>query len=186
VANDFPARAEAIADEIAAAKPDLVGLQEATLYRTDVPPDGPATRAETVALDFLATLEAALQARGLSYEAVTTFSCCHAVDLHNPNPTLTKRIDLVLTRAGSRRCRRRSSARRPQTARPPASGLPTTPASSRPCACRTSRKKATPELARRSRAACAVQAARRAALNRVESARKAATLSGRNAWCGIV
>jgi endonuclease/exonuclease/phosphatase family metal-dependent hydrolase len=46
VANDFPARAEAIADEIAAAKPDLVGLQEAALYRTDVPPDGPATRAE--------------------------------------------------------------------------------------------------------------------------------------------
>ena len=25
-------------------------------------------------------------------------TCCHAVDLHNPNPTLTKRIDLVLTR----------------------------------------------------------------------------------------
>jgi endonuclease/exonuclease/phosphatase family metal-dependent hydrolase len=27
-------------------------------------------------------------------------TCCHAGDLHNPNPTLTKRIDLVLTRGG--------------------------------------------------------------------------------------
>ena len=23
-------------------------------------------------------------------------TCCHAVDLHNPDPTLTKRVDLVL------------------------------------------------------------------------------------------
>jgi endonuclease/exonuclease/phosphatase family metal-dependent hydrolase len=27
-------------------------------------------------------------------------TCCHAVDLHNPDPTLTKRIDLVLTKGG--------------------------------------------------------------------------------------
>jgi hypothetical protein len=27
-------------------------------------------------------------------------TCCHAVDLHDPSPTLTKRIDLVLTRGG--------------------------------------------------------------------------------------
>jgi endonuclease/exonuclease/phosphatase family metal-dependent hydrolase len=27
-------------------------------------------------------------------------TCCHANDLHNQNPTLTKRIDLVLTRGG--------------------------------------------------------------------------------------
>jgi hypothetical protein len=26
--------------------------------------------------------------------------CCHATDLHNPDPTLTKRVDLVLTRSG--------------------------------------------------------------------------------------
>jgi hypothetical protein len=52
-ANDFPARAQAIADEIAAAKPDLVGLQEAELYRTDVPPDGSASPAGTVAYDFI-------------------------------------------------------------------------------------------------------------------------------------
>ncbi len=73
-ANDFPARAEAIADEIAGAKPDLVGLQEATLYRTDVPPDGPATPAERVAYDFLGLLVDALAQRGLSYEPVSVFS----------------------------------------------------------------------------------------------------------------
>ena len=62
--NDFPARAQALADEIAAAEPDLVGLQEAMLFRTDVPPDGPATPAETVAYDFVDLLVAALaQAR---------------------------------------------------------------------------------------------------------------------------
>jgi endonuclease/exonuclease/phosphatase family metal-dependent hydrolase len=27
-------------------------------------------------------------------------TCCHADDLHNPDPTLTKRIDLVLARGG--------------------------------------------------------------------------------------
>jgi endonuclease/exonuclease/phosphatase family metal-dependent hydrolase len=73
-ANDFPARAEAIADEISAAQPDLVGLQEAELYRTDFPPDGPATPAETVAYDFIQLLVNALAERGLSYEAVDVFS----------------------------------------------------------------------------------------------------------------
>src|SRR5262249_23238694 len=73
-ANDFPARAQAIADSIAAAKPDLVGLQEAELYRTDAPPDGPATPAETVAYDFIQLLEAALAERGLACEPVATFN----------------------------------------------------------------------------------------------------------------
>ena len=72
--NDFPARAQAIADEIAASNPDLVGLQEATLYRTDVPSDGPATPAETVAYDFIQLLQDALARRGLSYERVATFN----------------------------------------------------------------------------------------------------------------
>jgi endonuclease/exonuclease/phosphatase family metal-dependent hydrolase len=72
--NDFPARAEAIADEIAAARPDLVGLQEAEVYRTDVPPDGSATPAETVSYDFIRLLVNALAERGLSYEPVDVFS----------------------------------------------------------------------------------------------------------------
>jgi len=73
-ANDFPARAGAIADEIAAARPDLVGLQEAMLFRTDVPADGPATPAEDVAYDFVGLLVAALADRGLTYEAVSAFT----------------------------------------------------------------------------------------------------------------
>ncbi len=105
-ANDFPARAQAIADEIAAAKPDLVGLQEATLYRTDVPPDGPATPAETVAYDFIGILVNALAERGLSYEPVSTFS---GTDVELPAglpPTLdvrfTDRVSL-LVRKGRRK-----------------------------------------------------------------------------------
>jgi len=73
-ANDFPARAEAIAGEIAAAQPDLVGLQEAILYRTDFPPDGSATPAETVAYDYVTLLVDALARRGLSYEPVSVFT----------------------------------------------------------------------------------------------------------------
>jgi endonuclease/exonuclease/phosphatase family metal-dependent hydrolase len=74
LANDFPSRAEAIADEIAAAQPDLVALQEAELYRTDVPSDGAATPAETVALDFMAELNGALARRGLDYVVASSFS----------------------------------------------------------------------------------------------------------------
>jgi endonuclease/exonuclease/phosphatase family metal-dependent hydrolase len=73
-ANDFPARAQAIADEIAAAEPDLVGLQEAMLFRTDVPPDGPASPAETVSYDYVQILVDALAQRGLDYRAVSTFT----------------------------------------------------------------------------------------------------------------
>jgi endonuclease/exonuclease/phosphatase family metal-dependent hydrolase len=72
--NDFPARAQAIADEIAAAKPDLVGLQEAILFRTDFPPDGSATPAETVAYDFVHLLVAALADRGLAYDPVSVYT----------------------------------------------------------------------------------------------------------------
>lgn len=69
-ATSFPERADSIADEIAATRPDVVGLQEAMLIRTDVPADGRATPAETVAYDYLETLLAALAVRGLDYEAV--------------------------------------------------------------------------------------------------------------------
>jgi endonuclease/exonuclease/phosphatase family metal-dependent hydrolase len=67
-ATEFSARATSIAAEIESTRPDLVGLQEAAIYRTDVPPDGPASPATTVTYDFLQSLLAALEARGLSYE----------------------------------------------------------------------------------------------------------------------
>ena len=69
-ATDFPARAEALADEIAATDPHVVGLQEATLYRTQTPGDaafGGTTPATTVFQDFLAILLDAIRARGLDY-----------------------------------------------------------------------------------------------------------------------
>ncbi|MGH2668243.1 MAG: endonuclease/exonuclease/phosphatase family protein, partial [bacterium] len=74
-ATTFPERAEALADEIAAADPHLVGLQEVSLIRTQFPGDflvGNPTPAEDVAFDFLALLMGALEARGLDYRAVAT------------------------------------------------------------------------------------------------------------------
>jgi endonuclease/exonuclease/phosphatase family metal-dependent hydrolase len=69
-ANDFPTRARAIAREIATVKPDVVGFQEAVLYRTQTPPDFTATPATHVALDYIAELRKALAARKLRYRFV--------------------------------------------------------------------------------------------------------------------
>lgn len=70
VSRDFHKRGEAIAAEIAAARPELVGLQEAILVRTQFPPDGTASPATTVAFDYVQILRDALAARGLRYEVV--------------------------------------------------------------------------------------------------------------------
>jgi len=76
-ATSFPARAELVADEILALRPDVVGLQEVSLWRSGAPivcaPDGSglavvnAPVASTVEVDYLTTLLAALEARGRSY-----------------------------------------------------------------------------------------------------------------------
>jgi endonuclease/exonuclease/phosphatase family metal-dependent hydrolase len=75
-ATDFGARAEAIAEIIAEENPALVGLQEVTLYRTQTPadnfPGAGNTPATDVAFDFLAILQAALDARGLDYRVAAT------------------------------------------------------------------------------------------------------------------
>jgi endonuclease/exonuclease/phosphatase family metal-dependent hydrolase len=65
VANDFPTRAAAIADEIATKEPQLIGLQEVALYHLQAPSQEP------VVLDYLAVLLGALQARGLDYRVAT-------------------------------------------------------------------------------------------------------------------
>jgi endonuclease/exonuclease/phosphatase family metal-dependent hydrolase len=59
--TNFPARAEAIAAEVQAKEPDLIGLQEVTKWTTEGfnPPAG---------YDFLEILEGDLEARGLHYE----------------------------------------------------------------------------------------------------------------------
>jgi endonuclease/exonuclease/phosphatase family metal-dependent hydrolase len=72
-ANDFGLRARALAAEIAAAKPDIVGLQEVSLYRSDRPADGSITAAETPEQDYLRLLLKALAARGQHYRAAATF-----------------------------------------------------------------------------------------------------------------
>src|SRR5688572_13321360 len=75
LASDFPARAGALADEIAEARPDVVGLQEVTLWRDQTPSDvqtQPTPNATHVAFDFLAILQGELSARGVPYTAVAT------------------------------------------------------------------------------------------------------------------
>lgn len=72
-ANDFPTRAEGLADEILDAKPDLVGLQEVALWRTapvnfEVLTTGPS--ATTVRYDYLQELLAELNQGKPSYEVV--------------------------------------------------------------------------------------------------------------------
>lgn len=63
LANDFPERSGALADEIATTHPDLVGLQEVSLLRR-FPQGGGAPQV----IDYLALLQAALAARGVDYE----------------------------------------------------------------------------------------------------------------------
>ncbi|HUF50759.1 MAG TPA: endonuclease/exonuclease/phosphatase family protein [Longimicrobiales bacterium] len=76
-ATNFPARAVALADEIARERPHLIGLQEVALYQLQSPGDaafGGGVAASDVAYDYLAILLDALGARGLDYVpvAVTT------------------------------------------------------------------------------------------------------------------
>lgn len=70
-ASNIPARAMAIAAEIAEAQPDLVGLQEAVLWRSQFPADfAPAPNATDVEFDYLQLLLDALAARGTPYAVV--------------------------------------------------------------------------------------------------------------------
>jgi endonuclease/exonuclease/phosphatase family metal-dependent hydrolase len=68
--TNFPARAEAIADEVQAKEPDLIGLQEVTKWTTEGlnPPPG---------YDFLAILEGDLEARGLHYSVAAVAHNAH-------------------------------------------------------------------------------------------------------------
>jgi len=64
--TDFPARARALAAQLATAKPHLIGLQEVAILRTEEVYD-PTSAAETVYLDFLEILLADLEARNVHY-----------------------------------------------------------------------------------------------------------------------
>jgi endonuclease/exonuclease/phosphatase family metal-dependent hydrolase len=73
-ASDIPSRAALLAAEIAAGRPDLVGLQEAVTYYIQHPGDaafGGTIPASTPVYDFVALLLAALEERGLHYRQVS-------------------------------------------------------------------------------------------------------------------
>ena len=75
LASDFRTRATALADEIARARPDVVGLQEVTLWRDSPTSDlreHPGPNATHVIFDHLALLTAALTARGTPYSPVAS------------------------------------------------------------------------------------------------------------------
>jgi endonuclease/exonuclease/phosphatase family metal-dependent hydrolase len=75
LANDFPTRAAALADEITRVRPDVLGLQEVTLWRDQAPSDfrsSAVPNAARVAVDHLAILRRELSARGVPYTAVAT------------------------------------------------------------------------------------------------------------------
>lgn len=94
--TNFPQRADAIADEIQAEDPDLIGLQEVTKWTTGGlnPPPG---------YDFLAILENELDARGLHY---STAAIAHNANIGpaplaladqgcvQPGPTITCSVQL--------------------------------------------------------------------------------------------
>jgi endonuclease/exonuclease/phosphatase family metal-dependent hydrolase len=75
LAADFLTRAGVLADEIVRARPDVVALQEVSLWRDRTPGDvetHPAPHATRVALDYLAILLGALRDRGVAYTAAVT------------------------------------------------------------------------------------------------------------------
>lgn len=76
VATDFPARAKALAQEIVHTRPDVVGLQEVSLWReqliSDTVQGNRSPNAPVVAYDFLAILQGELAAAGAAYTAAAT------------------------------------------------------------------------------------------------------------------
>jgi endonuclease/exonuclease/phosphatase family protein len=94
-ATDFPGRANAWADEIERARPDLIGLQEAVLWRTQTPADfSPTPNATTVEADLVGLLLAELRSRGLKYELVIAQS---GYDIEAPGLFPTGLVDVRLT-----------------------------------------------------------------------------------------
>jgi endonuclease/exonuclease/phosphatase family metal-dependent hydrolase len=75
-ASNLPERAKLLADEIAAAKPDLIGLQEAVIFYKQVPSDfsfaAPQVNATEVAYDFVQLLLTELATRGVEYVTAAT------------------------------------------------------------------------------------------------------------------
>ena len=93
----FPPRAGAIADEVTAHRPDVLGVQEAALVRRQEPSDfaeEAAPNAEDVSVDFLEVLVEALEDRGLRYEVA---SATVTADVEVPADVGDRTIDVRLT-----------------------------------------------------------------------------------------
>jgi len=98
-AGNPPERIDAIANQIATASPDIVGLQEVALWRVG-PPLNPAP-AQTVAYDFLQILLDRLAAKGVHYSAISvpTFLDVELTGVFGPTSALdvryTDRIAII-------------------------------------------------------------------------------------------
>lgn len=110
--TDFGTRSKLLAQEIAAARPDLVGLQEVSLWRSGElqVTQAAVPNAETVDLDFLKMLRAELKAAGVPYRPVSvnwlsdvespSFGGTLAAPVNPRDVRLTMR-DVILQRVGS-------------------------------------------------------------------------------------
>ena len=107
--TNFPERAEAIADEIARTKPHVIGLQEASTYYIQPESDflaGNPVQANQLVIDFYSTLNAALKARGLHYQAF--FVTNADIEMPMVNPESSSELsdvrlvdhDIILVRKG--------------------------------------------------------------------------------------
>jgi endonuclease/exonuclease/phosphatase family metal-dependent hydrolase len=107
--TNFWARAEALADEIAAAKPQIIGLQEVSTYYIQTPGDflaGNPAQASNLVIDFYTVLDAALKARRMEYTAFTVTNADIEMPMFDPNsPTYLSDArlvdhDMILVRKG--------------------------------------------------------------------------------------
>lgn len=94
LATDFAGRAEAWASEIAEHEPDLVGLQEAALWRTGPTDFSPAPNATTVTADFVQLLLAELDRLGERYDVVAMAT---GYDVEAPGAFAAGLMDVRLT-----------------------------------------------------------------------------------------
>jgi endonuclease/exonuclease/phosphatase family metal-dependent hydrolase len=92
-ASNIPARMAIVAAEIKAAHPDLVGLEEAALWRTQSP-SNLSVKATNVAYDLVGILIKALQAQGVSYRAA---AIVNNFDLQAPGSFPSGSMDIRLT-----------------------------------------------------------------------------------------
>jgi len=107
--TNFAERAEAIADEIASAKPQVISLQEVSTFYIQTPGDfiiGNPNEADDLVIDFYTVLESALKARGMYYDAFAVTNADVELPMIDPNsPTYFSDVrmvdhDVVLVRKG--------------------------------------------------------------------------------------